>query len=116
MVLNMTRFMPRNISSSFAVLVLVSASAFSSCASVHFDRTTPTSGTFTSSATSVTFFGFDFPTHALLAARGNASDATQPNTVATTERVFPYLGAFDWILDIFSVRFAKITGTWGYAE
>ena len=28
--------------------------------------------------------------------------------------IFPYLGPLDWILDIVSLRYARISGTWGF--
>jgi hypothetical protein len=85
------------------------------CASVEFTRETETSGRFRSSGLALTVFGYDFPSGALQIARDNASDARQPNTVVTSQRVFPYLGSADWILDILSVRWARISGTWGFA-
>ena len=27
----------------------------------------------------------------------------------------PYLGPFDWLLDIVGIRYARISGTWGFA-
>ncbi|MEX1023584.1 MAG: hypothetical protein WD226_00785 [Planctomycetota bacterium] len=96
--------------------LLLGSTAIVGCASVDFERTSPNAGEFRSSALSLTFFGFDFPTHALLAARANASDAQQPNTEVSYERVFPYFGAFDWLLDLVSIRWAVVRGTWGYED
>ena len=87
-----------------------------SCASLEFERETATSGTFESTAWSFTFLGFDLPTSAQKIARANAADAAQPNTEPTFERVVPYLGLFDFILDIISVRYAVVRGTWGYPD
>jgi len=47
-------------------------------------------------------------------ARENASDARQPNSVITEATVWPYLGWFDWLLDIVGVRYASVSGTWGF--
>jgi hypothetical protein len=87
----------------------------SGCASVEFTRDTETSGRFSSSGTAVTIFGYDFPGGAMQIALDNASDARQPNTQVTKQRVFPYLGPVDWLLDILSVRYARVQGTWGFA-
>jgi hypothetical protein len=97
---------------SRAAILLVALLA-ASCASLEFERTTPTSGTFTSTAVSVTIFSVDLPGSALGIARGNAADARQPNSLVVQERVFPYLGPLDWLLDIVSVRWARVSGTWG---
>lgn len=47
-------------------------------------------------------------------ARENASDSNLPNLVVTDSSQVPYLGRFDWILDIISFRWARVEGTWGY--
>lgn len=99
-------------SARIALLALLCAPG---CAAVEFTRDTETSGTFRSSGLALTVFGYDFPSGALQIARDNASDARQPNTLVTSQRVFPYLGSADWILDILSVRWARISGTWGFA-
>ncbi|HTF90665.1 MAG TPA: hypothetical protein VK843_19760 [Planctomycetota bacterium] len=88
--------------------------AVSSCASVSFDRQTQTSGTFHSSGIAVTVLSWDLPKRAIDIARDNASDAGLVNMQVERETVTPYLGWFDWVLDIFSVRFASVSGTWGY--
>ena len=85
----------------------------SSCAGLNTNATSATSGEFSSSAISITFLSFDLPSPALQIARNNAADISQPNLLVEKETVFPYLGRLDWILDIFSIRFAKVTGTWG---
>lgn len=94
-------------------IVLVSAS---SCASLDVDRTSPNGGTFRSSALSFTFLSLDFPAPALSTARANAADTGRPELVVEHESVIPYLGRFDWILDILSIRYARIRGTWGETE
>lgn len=94
-----------------AVLALLCAA--SACASVDFERGTPTSGTFTSSSIAFTFLSFDVPGPAVTIARGNAADARQPNTVIRRELVFPHLGPLDFLMDILSVRYARVQGTWG---
>jgi hypothetical protein len=96
-------------------LALIAVLCAPGCASLEFTRETETSGRFRSSGLALTVFGYDFPSGALQIARDNASDARQPNTVVTSQRVFPYLGSADWILDILSVRWARISGTWGFA-
>jgi len=85
-----------------------------SCASVEFRRNTETSGTFTSKAFSFTFLSYDLPGGALEIARGNAADGGLPNTIVEREFIFPYLGLLDFLLDIISVRYVKIEGTWGF--
>lgn len=94
--------------------VLLAASLCGACASVSFERDTPTSGTFESTAWAFTIIGFDFPSTALGIARGNASDGGHPNLVIEDESVQPYLGPLDWILDLIMVRRARVSGTWGY--
>ena len=96
-----------------AILALAVA-LFPSCASVHFDRTSATTGTYRSTATSFTLLSFDFPGPALTVAHSNAADAGQPNMVIEDQGVFPHLGYFDWLLDIVSIRFAWVEGLWGY--
>ena len=48
-------------------------------------------------------------------ARENASDANLANMVVQETTVFPYLGPFDFLFDIIGIRFARVTGTWGFA-
>lgn len=93
---------------------LLAACVASSCASMDYKRRTPTSGTFEASALSLTILSFDIPGHALNIARGNVSDAGRPNSVVENEFVFPYLGNFDWLLDFVSIRYARVSGTWGF--
>jgi hypothetical protein len=89
---------------------------FASCASVEFRRDTETSGTFYSRGMSFTMLSVDMPKAALDIARENVSDARLPNVQVTEARVWPYLGPFDWLLEIIGVRRATVRGTWGYAE
>ena len=93
------------------VTVLLSA-----CAGVSFERRTETSGTFTSYGIAVTILSSDFPKGALQIARENASDAGLANMEVEKSVVFPYFGPLDWLLDILGVRYARISGTWGYAS
>ena len=95
--------------------VLLTILLVSGCASVEFKRKTPTSGTFESTAWAFTLFGYDFPSAAIVIARGNASDGGHPNLEVRDESVIPHFGRFDWLLDILMVRRAKVRGTWGYA-
>lgn len=96
------------------VAPLALACALGACASVNFERSTPTSGTFTSSSLSFTFLSFDLPGSAVQIARANASDAREPNTIIRREFVFPHFGPLDWLLDFLSFRYARVQGTWGY--
>ena len=84
-----------------------------SCASLNTKATSATSGEFSSTALSITFLSFDLPSPALQIARNNAADISQPNLLVVKETLFPYLGRLDWLLDIISFRFARVTGTWG---
>ena len=90
------------------------ALSLTACASVEFQRDTQTSGTFVSKGFAFTFLSIDMPKRAIDIARENASDARQPNTVVTEAGVWPYLGWFDWMLDIVGVRWATVSGTWGF--
>ena len=96
-------------------LGLLAPLLLAACADLEFERDTETSGTFTSTGTSLTLLSWDLPKDAMNIARENASDARQANMVVRYARVWPYLGKLDWILDIVSIRFAKISGTWGFA-
>jgi hypothetical protein len=97
-----------------SVLPLVLASALAACSSLSFERYTATSGTFSSTGWSITILSVDFPKGALLIARENASDANLANMVVENVTVVPYLGPFDWIFEFFCIRFAKVSGTWGF--
>jgi hypothetical protein len=97
------------------LLGLVGASALvASCASVEFQRDSETSGTFVSTGWAFTILSYDIPKGALMIARENASDARQPNMVVTQATVMPYLGWFDVLLDVISIRYARVSGTWGF--
>ena len=96
-----------------SMLLVLVASTSLSCANLSFERDTATSGTFESSGFAVTLISFDLPKGAMQIARENASDANLPNMIVTDTEVFPYLGWFDWILDIVGARYARVRGTWG---
>jgi hypothetical protein len=93
---------------------VVLASALAACSSLSFERNTATSGTFSSTGWSLTILSVDFPKGALLIARENASDANLANMVVESVTVVPYLGGFDWIFEFFCIRFARVSGTWGF--
>ena len=95
--------------------VLILLAQLPSCASLSFKRQTETSGTFTSSGLALTIFAVDFPKAADQIARENASDSNLANLQVTDVQIIPYLGTFDWILDIVSIRYARIRGTWGFS-
>lgn len=97
-----------------AALLLASLAA--SCASTTLKRETETSGTFESTAWCVTIFSIDLPKGALMAARENVNNAGLANAVVTGTEVAPYLGWFDWLLEILSVRRARLVGTWGFEK
>jgi hypothetical protein len=99
----------RAIATLFTAVLLVTG-----CASVDFKRTETDAGTFRSSAWSVTLLGIDLPSKALMVARANASDSGMVNMEVTAETQRPYLGRFNWVLSIFSIRYARIEGTWGF--
>jgi hypothetical protein len=86
------------------------------CSTIHFERTTESSGTFEATGTAFTIFSVDIPRSALNQARENASDAGMHNMVVTEAKIAPYWGVFDILLEIISVRKATIRGTWGYEE
>jgi hypothetical protein len=100
---------------SAALLLVLASFVDLSCANLSFQRDTVTSGTFQSTGMAVTLFSFDLPKGALMIARENASDANLANMVVTETRVVPYLGPFDFLLDIIGVRWASVKGTWGAA-
>lgn len=93
--------------------LVLTALALSSCASLSVKRDTATSGTFNSSGRSFTFLSWDMPRPAIQIAHENASDAGLPNIQATSVSVTDW-GWFDWILEIVSVRSARVKGTWGF--
>lgn len=95
-------------------LLLASCALLSSCSSLEFSRDSETGGTFHSSGVGFTIFSIDMPKRAIDIARENASDARRPNMQVEREVIFPYLGPFDWLLDIIAIRYASISGTWGF--
>ncbi len=84
------------------------------CASVDFQRTTETSGTFESTGWAVTILSIDLPKSAMQIVRENASDANLANMQVVEAEVVPDWGWWNWALDILSVRHARIRGTWGF--
>jgi hypothetical protein len=98
-----------------ALGIVLASVALSACAGVSFERKTETSGTFSSYGVAFTILSSDFPKGALQIARENASDAGLANMKVEKSVVFPYLGIFDRLLDIIGIRYARISGTWGYS-
>lgn len=96
-------------------VLALSLVALSSCSSLSFQRKTETSGTFSSSGLALTLLSVDIPKGALQIARENASDSNLANLQVEKVLVVPDLGGFNWILDIFSIRYARIEGTWGFS-
>lgn len=94
-------------------LLLGAALVLSSCASLSVKRDTETSGTFNSSARSFTLFSYVFPRPAIQIAHENIADAGLPNTTATYVRETDW-GWFDWVLELISIRSARVKGTWGF--
>jgi hypothetical protein len=99
----------RSVCATLALLVTLTA-----CGSLSIERETETSGTFSSSGFAFTILSIDVPKSSRDIARENASDARLTNLRIDTNTTIPYLGWFDWILDIVGVRYTKITGTWGF--
>ena len=98
-----------------ALLLAVSlGSGLVSCASLEFEQDTQTSGTFVSKGMAFTILAVDIPKTAEQIARENAADANMPNTIVQEATIFPYLGWFDWLLDVIGIRWARIKGTWGF--
>jgi hypothetical protein len=94
----------------------LSAALAAGCASVHFERDTSESGTFSSTAWGFTILSADIPSDPRQTAHGNIADARLPNPIIERELVVPYLGVLDFLLDIISIRYVKISGTWGFEE
>ena len=88
--------------------------ALTSCASLRFDRTTQTSGTFEATAVAFTILKIDLPKSALQITRENLADANLANMRIEEVQVIPDLGWLNWVLDIISVRRARISGRWGF--
>jgi len=94
-------------------LLVCTTLACVSCASLSFEPRDGGTGTFRSTAIAFTFLGRDYPQSAVLVARANASDAQLQNLVVTEETVFPYLWRLDFLLDLISIRWASVSGTYG---
>jgi len=93
---------------------LLAAALLCGCSSIEFDRSSMSSGSFRATGTSFTIFGVDLPRSALNQARENASDSGLHNMVVQQADVYPYWGMFDFLLEVISVRYAVIEGTWGF--
>lgn len=106
------RLHPSRLAPLLGAALLVSLCA---CSSVKFERETETSGTYRSSSVAFTFFSIDMPADALQIARENASDSGLAAMVEKTARVTNW-GWWNWVLDIISIRRAKVTGTWGFEQ
>ena len=103
---------------SLATIILVPAllCLTAGCSSLKFERTSESAGTFVSKGVALTLFSIDIPKSAINIARENASDANLPNMEVSEAVVTPYLGWFDWLLDIVGIRRARIEGTWGFQD
>ena len=86
-----------------------------SCASVEFSRTTETSGTFESVGWAFTILKIDLPKTALQIAYENASDSNLANMQVDEIDITPDWGRWNWLLDVISIRRAKVRGRWGFA-
>lgn len=95
---------------------VVLALSLGACGSLSIERRTETSGTFESTGWAVTIFSIDIPKSSKDIARENASDSRLTNLRIDVNRTTPYLGWFDWLLDIVGVRYTKISGTWGFPD
>lgn len=95
--------------------ILVLTGMLSACATISFERETETSGTFNSEAWAFTIFAWDFPKESIQTARDNVFDAGLSNLEVTSVRTTPYLGWWDWLLDIVGLRKTVLTGTWGFS-
>src|SRR5262245_16788760 len=100
----------RRLPAALLAPLLVAASS-----SLKLDRQTETSGTLVPKARSCTILSLDVPKTAEQIARENASDANMPNMLITDVKLVPWLGGFDWLLDILSIRYCRISGTWGFS-
>ena len=97
-----------------ALLLALLGAGGTGCASIEVTRTTQTSGHFESKATSFMIFWWDVPRSALDIARDNAADARLSNVVVNEAYERPHFGWFDWIYQILGVRWATVSGTWGF--
>ncbi|MAF67517.1 MAG: hypothetical protein CMJ84_17905 [Planctomycetes bacterium] len=94
---------------------LLLAQLLGACGSISFQRQTEDSGTFHATGWAVTLFSVDLPKSATNIARENISDADLPNMEVQSVKLRPYLGEFDWLLDLICIRRASVEGTWGFA-
>lgn len=108
----MTHLAPRRFAGALALVLL--AAGTPGCASIEVTRTTQTSGRFESKATSFMILWFDIPAAALDIARDNAADARLSKTVVVEAYERPHFGWFDWVYQILGVRWATVSGTWGF--
>lgn len=97
-------------------LAALSLAFFAACGSLSIRRQTETSGTFVSTGWAFTILSLDIPKSSNDIARENASDSRLANLRIEENKTTPYLGWWDWLLDIIGVRRTKITGTWGFAK
>jgi len=95
-------------------LALALALTLGSCSSLEVDRTTQTSGTFTSKGTGLLLIWYELPMNATDIARENAADPRLTNVQVTEAYEYPHLGWFDWLYRILGLRFAVVKGTWGF--
>ncbi len=103
---------PRQAPAALAALLCATLGA-ASCASLSVKRDTATSGTFNSSARSFTILSYAIPRPSIQIAHENIADAGLPNTHATRVTHTDW-GWFDWLLEIISIRSARVKGTWGF--
>lgn len=96
------------------LLALGSGSCRGTWGGLDIDRETQTSGDFRSTGWSIEILGWEIPRDAMLSARDNIADARLDHVVVEETSYRPHFGYLDWILHIFSVRFASIEGTWGF--
>ena len=107
--------LPRGPSLQRLLPSLFLAGMLSACATISFERETETSGTFRSEAWAFTIFAWDFPKESVQIARDNVFDAGLSNLDVTNVITTPYLGWWDWLLDVVGVRKTVLTGTWGFS-
>jgi len=62
----------------------------------------------------MTLIQIDFPKGALMVARENASDSNLANMVVEDVTQVPDFGPLNWLFDLFSIRYASVSGTWGF--
>lgn len=98
------------------LLLVLCLAGLAACASVRFERSTETSGTFVSEGTSFTIFSIDLPKEAVQIARENAADSRLANIRVDAVTKTPDWGWWNWVLDIVSVRKATVRGRWGFAD